>query len=105
LPSTINKHPILAIAAVCADRGTVMRRLVEFRVKEGNRLSIVANGLMNACAVDHEMSDDRLIISGTGRAATCGVQVPPLWVTGSLWCFLDPGLVIDELISIDLAAI
>ncbi|MER9137509.1 3-phosphoshikimate 1-carboxyvinyltransferase [Mesorhizobium sp. M0830] len=45
-PSMIDEYPVLAVAASFAEGETLMQGLEELRVKESDRLSAVANGLM-----------------------------------------------------------
>src|SRR5579859_6194572 len=49
-PSMIDEYPILAVAAAFAEGETRMDGLAELRVKESDRLAVMANGL-SACGV------------------------------------------------------
>ena len=60
----IDEYPILSIAATFASSPSVFRGLKELRVKESNRLSAIADGLI-ACGVDIEIDRDDLIINGS----------------------------------------
>ena len=62
-PSMIDEYPILCIAAALAEGRTVMRGLAELRVKESDRLAVMADGLKN-CGVSVEELDDGLIVTG-----------------------------------------
>ena len=64
-PSMIDEYPILAMAAACAEGTTVMRGVRELRVKESDRLAVVAKGLTE-CGVQIEESEDELIVHGMG---------------------------------------
>lgn len=64
-PSMIDEYPILFIAAACAAGTTVMRGLEELRVKESDRISVMAQGL-KACGVACEELSDGLIVHGQG---------------------------------------
>lgn len=64
-PSMIDEYPILFIAAACAAGTTVMRGLEELRVKESDRISVMAQGL-KACGVACEELPDGLIVHGQG---------------------------------------
>jgi len=66
VPSMIDEFPILAMTAACADGTTKMTDLAELRVKESDRLQMVADGL-KACGVDLEMGEDWLTIHGNGK--------------------------------------
>lgn len=65
-PSQIDEYPILAVAASCAEGTTRMPGLAELRVKESDRLAVMARGL-KACGVDLEETEDSLIVHGTGK--------------------------------------
>lgn len=73
-PSMIDEYPILSIAAACAHGTTRMQGLGELRVKESDRLSLMASGLAH-CGVHVEVEGDDLIIHGQGRPPTGGVTV------------------------------
>jgi 3-phosphoshikimate 1-carboxyvinyltransferase len=66
VPSMIDEYPILSIAASCAKGVTRMRGLGELRVKESDRLSLMAKGLAQ-CGVKVEIEGDDLIVSGDGK--------------------------------------
>lgn len=69
-PSMIDEYPILFIAAALAEGRTVARGLEELRVKESDRIAVMANGL-KACGVEVEELPDGIIIHGRG-----GEKVP-----------------------------
>lgn len=62
-PSMIDEYPILAVAAAFAEGTTRMRGLAELRVKESDRLVLVAEGLA-ACGVDVVVEGDDLLVTG-----------------------------------------
>lgn len=64
-PSMIDEFPILFVAAALAEGRTVTTGLDELRVKESDRLSVMATGL-KAIGARVEESEDGLIIDGTG---------------------------------------
>ncbi|UNK77828.1 3-phosphoshikimate 1-carboxyvinyltransferase [Sphingopyxis granuli] len=64
-PSMIDEYPILFVAAALAEGRTVTTGLDELRVKESDRLSVMATGLA-AIGVRVEESADGLVIEGTG---------------------------------------
>ncbi|MBS0410233.1 MAG: 3-phosphoshikimate 1-carboxyvinyltransferase [Proteobacteria bacterium] len=66
-PSMIDEYPILAVAAAYADGPTVMRGIGELRVKESDRIAMMAAGL-SACGVGVEEEPEGLIVAGTARA-------------------------------------
>lgn len=73
-PSMIDEYPILAAAAAYAEGDTVMRGLSELRVKESDRIALMAAGLL-ACGVDVEEEPEGLIIHGAGLPPRGGVEV------------------------------
>jgi 3-phosphoshikimate 1-carboxyvinyltransferase len=67
-PSMIDEYPILAVAAAYASGATVMRGIGELRVKESDRIALMAAGL-SACGAGVEEEPEGLIVQGTaGRA-------------------------------------
>jgi len=73
-PSMIDEYPILAIAAAFASGDTVMRGVGEMRVKESDRIALMAAGL-EACGVDVEEEPEGFIVHGTGQAPRGGALV------------------------------
>lgn len=76
-PSMIDEFPIFFVAAACAKGRTVTRGLEELRVKESDRLALMARGL-EALGVVVSESDDGLTIEGSGGAPLPGGQVAPV---------------------------
>ncbi|WP_339705442.1 3-phosphoshikimate 1-carboxyvinyltransferase [uncultured Sphingosinicella sp.] len=70
-PLMIDEYPILMVAAAFAEGTTVMRGLEELRVKESDRLAVMAAGLA-ACGVPVEELEDGIIIHGSSGAAVPG---------------------------------
>ncbi len=66
-PSMIDEYPILAVAAAFADGPTVMQGIGEMRVKESDRIALMAQGL-TACGVGVEEGPDSLTVVGSVRA-------------------------------------
>ena len=64
-PRMIDEFPILFIAAAMAEGETRTSGLSELRVKESDRLSVMARGLKQ-CGVTVEEQEDGLTITGTG---------------------------------------
>ena len=64
-PSMIDEYPILAVAAALAEGTTVMRGIGEMRVKESDRIALMAAGL-RACGVEVEEEPEGLIVHGSG---------------------------------------
>ncbi|MFN3859783.1 MAG: 3-phosphoshikimate 1-carboxyvinyltransferase [Caulobacter sp.] len=63
-PSMIDEYPILAVAAAFASGSTVMRGVGEMRVKESDRIALMANGLA-ACGVGVEEEPEGFTVVGT----------------------------------------
>ncbi len=103
VPSMIDEFPILAIAAACAQGTTYMSGLKELRVKESDRLLVMANGL-KACGVNLEMGEDSLTIHGTGKPPEGGALIKTALDHRIAMSFLVLGCVSDEAIKIDNAA-
>ena len=100
VPSMIDEFPVLAMAAACADGTTKMTDLGELRVKESDRLQMVADGL-KACGVDLEMGDDWLTIHGNGKPPKGGATVKTALDHRIAMSFLVLGTATDEPISVD----
>lgn len=100
VPGMIDEFPILAVAASCVDGETRMTGLGELRVKESDRLAMMAAGL-RACGVDLEEGEDSLTIRGTGRPPQGGVFVETALDHRIAMSFLVLGCVSQEPISID----
>jgi 3-phosphoshikimate 1-carboxyvinyltransferase len=66
-PSMIDEYPILAVAAAFARGPTVMRGIGELRVKESDRIALMARGLA-ACGAPAEEEAEGLIVAGCGGA-------------------------------------
>jgi 3-phosphoshikimate 1-carboxyvinyltransferase len=66
-PSMIDEYPILAVAAAFARGRTAMRGIGEMRVKESDRIALMAQGLA-ACGMQVEEEPEGLIVKGTEGA-------------------------------------
>jgi 3-phosphoshikimate 1-carboxyvinyltransferase len=66
-PSMIDEYPILAVAAAFAEGPTLMQGIGEMRVKESDRIALMAQGLA-ACGVGVEEGPDSLTVVGSVRA-------------------------------------
>ena len=64
--SMIDEYPILAVAAAFAEGATVMRGVGELRVKESDRIALMAAGL-EACGVMVEEEPEGMIVTGLVR--------------------------------------
>lgn len=65
VPSMVDEFPVLFVAAALAEGRTVTRGLEELRVKESDRITVMAEGL-RAIGARVEETEDGLIIDGTG---------------------------------------
>ena len=73
-PSMIDEYPILAVAAAFATGQTIMRGIGEMRVKESDRIALMAAGL-EACGVDVAEEPEGMIVTGTGVPPRGGALV------------------------------
>ena len=69
-PSMIDEYPILSVAAAFASGETVMDGVGELRVKESDRIALMATGLA-ACGVSVQELPEGLVVRG-GSAAPSG---------------------------------
>lgn len=100
VPSMIDEIPALAMIAACADGITHMSNLDELRVKESDRLKMVADGLA-ACGVKLEMGESSLTIHGTGKPPKGGARIETALDHRIAMSFLCLGLATDEPVTID----
>ncbi|MBK3774596.1 3-phosphoshikimate 1-carboxyvinyltransferase [Azospirillum sp. YIM DDC1] len=100
-PSMIDEYPILAAAAACAEGTTVMLGLKELRVKESDRLAMVADGLTK-CGVKVEVgADDSLTVYGTGKPPQGGATVATAMDHRIAMSFLVLGMATSEPVQVD----
>lgn len=66
VPLAIDEFPALFIAAACADGPTRLTGAEELRVKESDRIQVMADGL-EACGIAHEVLSDGITINGGQR--------------------------------------
>jgi 3-phosphoshikimate 1-carboxyvinyltransferase len=71
VPLAIDEFPVLFIAAACAEGRTVLRGAEELRVKESDRIQVMADGLL-ALGVKCEPTPDGIIIDGNPVAGAIG---------------------------------
>ena len=65
VPLAIDEFPVLFIAASCAQGRTVLTGAKELRVKESDRIAVMAEGL-HTLGIDCTVTEDGLIIEGQG---------------------------------------
>jgi 3-phosphoshikimate 1-carboxyvinyltransferase len=73
VPLAIDEFPVLFVAAACAEGETVLTGAEELRVKESDRIQVMADGL-TACGIDARPTDDGIVIQGgqlTGGEIQC----------------------------------
>jgi len=63
VPLAIDEFPVLFVAAACAEGQTIITGAEELRVKESDRIQVMAEGLQ-AIGVDATATDDGMIITG-----------------------------------------
>lgn len=74
IPRLIDELPVIAAAAVCAEGRTVIRDAQELKVKESNRIAVMAEGL-RALGLQAEETEDGMIIEGQGHSRRIGAAV------------------------------
>ncbi len=99
-PSMIDEYPILAIAAACATGTTRMFGLAELRVKESDRLAMVADGLA-LCGVPVEAGPEHLFVHGTGKAPKGGGFITTAMDHRIAMSFLVLGGVSEDPVTVD----
>ncbi|MCL2469576.1 MAG: 3-phosphoshikimate 1-carboxyvinyltransferase [Alphaproteobacteria bacterium] len=99
-PSMIDEYPILAMAAACAKGTSRFKGLEELRVKESDRLTLVAAGLRQA-GVDVAIEGDDLIIHGNGMPPKGGALINAALDHRIAMSFLILGMLTDQPITID----
>lgn len=100
IASMIDEVPALAMVAACANGATHMTNLGELRVKESDRLKMVADGLA-ACGVKLEMGEESLTIHGTGKTPKGGATIQTALDHRIAMSFLCLGFVTDEPVTVD----
>lgn len=63
VPLAIDEFPVLFVAAACAEGQTVLTGAQELRVKESDRIQVMADGL-SALGVDAQPTSDGIVIRG-----------------------------------------
>lgn len=99
IASMIDECPILFVAAACASGTTTLTGLEELRVKESDRLHVMAEGL-KACGVELEEGESSLIIHGTGTAPVGGATIDPQLDHRIAMSFLILGMACERPITI-----
>ncbi|MBZ2188161.1 bifunctional prephenate dehydrogenase/3-phosphoshikimate 1-carboxyvinyltransferase [Alcanivorax sp. JB21] len=76
VPLAIDEFPVLFVAAACAEGDTILHGAEELRVKESDRIQVMADGLL-ALGVEAEVYPDGIRIRGAGQgnAAFTGGEI------------------------------
>lgn len=98
-PSMIDEYPILAVAAAFAKGRTVMRGIGELRVKESDRIALMAKGL-SSCGVEVEEGPEHMTVVGAG-AVRGGARVATHGDHRIAMSHLVLGLASEQPISVD----
>ncbi len=70
VPLAIDEFPVIFVAAACAQGRTVLTGAEELRVKESDRIQVMADGL-NTVGIQAEATADGMIIEGGSPGAGC----------------------------------
>jgi 3-phosphoshikimate 1-carboxyvinyltransferase len=65
VPLAIDEFPVLFVAAACAEGQTILTGAAELRVKESDRIQVMADGLQ-ALGIDCTPTPDGMVIQGKG---------------------------------------
>jgi len=76
VPSMVDEFPILFVACALAKGRSVLRGLEELRVKESDRIAVMAEGLRR-CGARVEELEDGLVIDGSGGVPLAGNAAVP----------------------------
>jgi 3-phosphoshikimate 1-carboxyvinyltransferase len=98
-PSMIDEYPCLAVVASFAGGETHMEGLAELRMKESDRLSAIAEGLL-ACGVSAAIEGDTLRVSG-GAESSGGGPIQTQMDHRIAMAFLIFGLAASRPVAID----
>jgi 3-phosphoshikimate 1-carboxyvinyltransferase len=98
--SMIDEYPILAAAAAFAEGTTVMRGIAELRVKESDRIALMARGLA-ACGVDVAEESDGLVVRGAGKPPRGGASVATAGDHRIAMSHLVLGLAAEQPVTVD----
>lgn len=74
VPLAIDEFPVLFVAAACAEGRTVLTGAEELRVKESDRIAVMADGLVQL-GVKATPTTDGIVIEGQGKAEGNGNPV------------------------------
>ena len=98
--SMIDEYPILAIACAFANGTSKLNGLAELKVKESNRLAMIADNLQN-CGVEVKIGDDFLEIKGGFAMPKKEVEIKTAMDHRIAMSFLIMGLRLENGVKID----
>jgi 3-phosphoshikimate 1-carboxyvinyltransferase len=98
--SMIDEYPILAIACAFANGTSKLNGLAELKVKESNRLTMIADNLQN-CGVEVKIGDDFLEIKGGFAMPKNIVEIKTAMDHRIAMSFLIMGLRLENGVQID----
>lgn len=84
VPLAIDEFPVLFIAASCATGQTKLTGAKELRVKESDRIAVMAEGL-SALGIDCTVLEDGIIIQGKGKNG----EKSPIFLGGEITSYHD----------------
>ena len=99
--SMIDEYPILSVAAAAASGTTDMRGVAELRLKETDRIKVMADGLRQ-CGVDIAYNENSMQVKGqvTGRKIKGGVTISAQHDHRIGMSFLTLGLITEHPITV-----
>jgi 3-phosphoshikimate 1-carboxyvinyltransferase len=74
VPLAIDEFPAIFIAASCADGETLLTGAKELRVKESDRIQVMADGLSSLGIVNHVLEDGIRIVGGKFKEQTVPIE-------------------------------
>lgn len=99
-PSMIDEYPVLMVAAAVAQGATIMRGIGELRVKESDRISVMAAGL-KSCGVRFEEHEDGITVTGAHNGIAGGAKISTHLDHRIAMSFLVLGLAARSPITVD----
>ncbi|MFA9204106.1 MAG: 3-phosphoshikimate 1-carboxyvinyltransferase, partial [Flavobacteriales bacterium] len=84
VPLAIDEFPAIFIAAACAEGQTILTGAAELRVKESDRIQVMADGLI-ALGINCTPTPDGMIIEGKGQAG----EFPAVFGSAVIECHHD----------------
>ena len=84
VPLAIDEFPAIFIAAACAEGQTILTGAAELRVKESDRIQVMADGLI-ALGINCTPTSDGMIIEGKGQAG----EFPAVFGSAVIECHHD----------------